>query len=185
MCENYSWHQICKNCQDLYLKPQIYKKKLDNGIDVISFYKYDEIKDLLFTKHTDLGYYIYKILANNSFKKFAEEFHTKERFVSIGIDDRVKQNYSHTAILNRSLKTYNIKPIFTKLHAQNEITYSSKSRAFRKANPRNFKFKNFKETNVILVDDIKTTGSTLLEASNLLQKHNKEIAFCLTLVDLS
>jgi len=104
LCENYSLTHICKNCQTTFLTPSFYKRTLTNNITVISFYKYEEINELLFTKHTDLGFYIYSILAQLSFQKFAKEFHTKEKYVSIGVDDTAKNGYSHTAILNHALR---------------------------------------------------------------------------------
>ena len=186
LCENYSLTQhICKSCQKQFLQPSLYTRTLGSGVKVFSFYKYDEIKPLLFTKHTDLGFHIYRLLADLSFQNFAQNFVWDQRVVSIGIDDRVKNDYSHTAILNKALKSKNIKPLFNKLHAQNSISYSGKSRAFRRANPRKFKFKNFHEDEIILVDDIITTGTTLTEAITTLQKENKSILFCLTLTDVS
>ena len=183
LCENYSLTHICKSCQTNFLTPSIYKRTLSNGITVISFYSYDDIKELLFTKHTDIGFYVYNILSKLSFKKFADEFHTKEHYVSIAIDDDPKSGYSHTAILNHALKSYNIKPLYSKLRAKSTISYSGKTRAFREQNPRDFHLKNFKSQNVILVDDIITTGTTLLEAIKILEEKKKEVAFCLTLCD--
>jgi len=183
LCENYSLTHICTPCKTNFLQPSIYKRELSNGITVISFYKYDEIKELLFTKHTDIGLYIYNTLSELSFQKFAEEFHTKEKFVSIAIDDTVKSGYSHTAILNKHLKSYNIKPLFNKLRAQNPVSYSGKSRSFRLMNPRKFKLKPFKQKSVILVDDIITTGSTLTQAIQVMHSAEKEVIFCLTLAD--
>lgn len=185
LCENYSLTHVCPSCKTNFLHPSLYTRKLSNGIPVISFYKYNEIKELLFTKHTDLGFYVYNTLAELSFKKFAKEFHTKEKYVSIGVDDTVKSGYSHTAILNRHLKSYNIKPLFHKLRAQNPVSYSGKSRSFRVTNPRDFALKKFREKNVILVDDIVTTGTTLSEAIKILQGQKKEVSFCLTLTDVS
>jgi len=185
LCENYSLTHICSQCKHTFLTPSIYKRTLDNNIDVISFYKYEDIKELLFTKHTDLGFYIYKILADLSFKKFAQEFHTKEKYVSIGVDDTIKSGYSHTAILNNALTTYNIKPLFNKLQARNKVSYSGKSKEFRMHNPRNFKLKKLKQNDIILVDDIITTGTTLTQAIALLKKNNKSVVFCLTLTDVS
>lgn len=182
LCEELSFTHICQTCQNNFLKPQIYKRKIQN-IEVISFYKYDDIKELLHTKHTELGYYIFNILAKNSFKKFAHEFHTKEIYNSIAIDDHTRNGYSHTAILNNSLKTYNIKPLHNKLHAKNKITYSSQTKAYRLSNPRKFQYKEDKLNNIILVDDIVTTGTTLSEAIKLIG--NKKIAFCMSLTDLS
>ena len=60
MCENLTFSHICNPCQKLFLTPSLYKRKLPNNIEVISFYKYDEIKSLLHTKHTDLGYLTHK-----------------------------------------------------------------------------------------------------------------------------
>ena len=185
MCENLALSHICKSCQELFLSPSIYKRQLSNGIQVISFYKYSEIKDLLHTKHTDLGYHIYNILAKLSFKKFASEFPIKEDIVSIAIDDNVKSGYSHTAILNAALKSSNIRPLYSKLRAKNNISYSGKDRAFRASNPRNFELQNFKQKNLILVDDVVTTGSTLSEAISLLQRENKNIYLALTLCDVA
>jgi competence protein ComFC len=186
LCENYSLTQhICKECRHNFLQPSIYKRTLPNGIEVISFYKYTDIKELLFTKHTDLGFHIYKLLAKLSFKKFAQEFTFEDAVVSLGIDDILKSGYSHTAILNKVLKSRTIKPLYTKLRATSTLSYSGQSKAFREANPRNFKLKNFKMHYVILVDDIITTGTTLREASDLLTQEGKEVLFCLTLCDVS
>jgi competence protein ComFC len=183
LCESFSLSHICCTCQDRFLTPSIYKRELKNNIEVISFYKYKEIKELLFTKHTDLGFYIYSILAKNSFKKFADEFEFPHAISSVAIDDNIKSGYSHTAILNKALKSKTIQPLFNKLRAKNSISYSGKSKEFRLLNPRDFELKSFTDESVILVDDIITTGSTLTQAVELLKKNNKETLFCLTLAD--
>ncbi|WP_297443573.1 phosphoribosyltransferase family protein [Sulfurimonas sp.] len=185
LCKNYSLTHICSNCQELFLTPSIYHRLLPNGTQVISFYKYEDIKELLFSKHTDLGFYIYTILAKCSFAKFANTFNTKEQYVSIGIDDNIKSGYSHTAILNKHLQSYSIEPLFNKLRATNSLSYSGQSRLFREENPRNFKLNNFKRSNVILVDDIVTTGTTLTQAIEVLHKADKKVTFCLTLCDVN
>lgn len=185
MCESFSLLHICSNCQKTFLSPSIYKRKIADNIEVISFYKYSEIKNLLHTKHTDLGYYIYSILAKNSLKKFAYEFHYPETIISIAIDDYVSDGYSHTAILNKALKSRCITPLYNKLRAKNKISYSGKSREFRELNPRTFEVKKFDAENVILVDDIITTNLTLTQAVEAMQKKNKKVIFCLTLADAS
>ena len=184
VCESLSLLHICKTCQVNFLKPSIYKRKIFNNIEVISFYKYQDIKNFLHTKHTDLGYYIYKILAQNSFRLFARDFNIDSNpTVSIAIDDNIKSSYSHTAILNKALKSSSIKPLYNKLRATNDISYSGKSREFRMKNPRNFKLNSFKENDVILVDDIITTGITLSQAISTMRANKKEVLFCLTLAD--
>ena len=182
LCESLSLTHICNSCQETFLTPSIYKRKIQN-IEVISFYKYKDIKDLLHTKHKDLGFYIYKILADNSFKKFAQEFNYDGSISSIAVDDTIDSGYSHTAILNKTLKSKNIKPLFNKLRSKNNISYSGKSREFRLLHPREFEVSDFKEKNVILVDDIITTGITLTQAIQVMKLNKKEVLFCLTLAD--
>jgi len=182
LCENFSLSHICPTCQDLYLKPSIFKRKILD-VDVISFYRYKDIKELLYTKHKNLGFYIYKILAKNSFEKFAKEFEFTNTIASIAVDDNIKSGYSHTAILNNALKSKNIKPLFNKLRAKHDISYSGKSREFRILNQRDFELKTFAQQDTILVDDIITTGSTLTQAINTLRADKKEVLFCLTLAD--
>ena len=184
LCENISLSHICFSCQELFLKPSLSKRKIAKNIEVFSFYKYQDIKDLLHTKHSDLGYYIYKVLADNSFKQFAQEFEFDTQLASIAVDDKpLEYGYSHTAILNQALKSRYINPHVNKLRAQNSVSYSGKSREFRMMHPRNFTCKTIKEESVILVDDIITTGSTLSQAIQTLHANKKEVLFCLTLAD--
>jgi competence protein ComFC len=163
--------------------PSLHKRTLENGIEVFSFYNYNFIKKLLFTKHKDLGFYIYKILAKNSFYYFSQNFTYHYNVASIPIDDNSKQNYSHTAILNNALKSKNITPLYNKLTASQQITYSGKTKEYRLSHSRKFQLKPFPHKQVILVDDIITTGSTLTQACEILQMYDKEILFCLTLSD--
>lgn len=185
ICERLSLTHICSKCQNTFLTPSIYKRKIINDIEVISFYKYSEIKDLLHTKHTDLGYYMYSILAKNSFKKFAAEFEYPHKVASIGLDDYAKEGYSHTAILNKALESKCIKPLYNKIRAKNRVSYSGKSREFRLLNPREFEVKNLKKTELIIVDDIVTTGLTFTHAIQKLEDSENKILFCLSLADAS
>lgn len=185
LCESLSLTHICFSCQKEFLAPSLYKRELSKNIQVISFYKYSEIKNLLHTKHTDIGYYVYSILAKNSFEKFAKNFEYSSTIFSIPIDDKVTSGYSHTAILNKSLKSRYINPLFNKLRAKNSVTYSGKSKEFRVLNPRDFEVKDVVKKELILVDDIITTGSTLNEAVKTLEKYDNTTLFCLTLADAS
>ena len=132
-------------------------------------------------KYHPFGSRIFEILAKNSFKKFAEVY--TEKIYSIGIDDNTKKGYSHTAILNHALKSQSITPLYKKLIAKNNITYAGKDLEFRLNNPRDFIYMGEKNIDVILVDDVVTTGTTLNEAKEILKKYDVNISFCLVLVD--
>ena len=184
MCESLSLKHICNSCQKLYLKPSLFKRHLEDGTLVLSFYKYNEIKDLLHTKHTDIGFHIYNILAQNSLKVFSDNFKFDERVATIAVDDGIESGYSHTAVLNKHLKSLYLKPRYNVLRAKNKLSYSGKSREFRLNNPRDFILNNFKEKRLILVEDVITTGSTLREAIAKMKKEDKEVLLCLTLCDV-
>ncbi len=183
LCSSWSLTHICKACQTENLQPSLYKRKIRGNIDVYSFYKYRDIEKLLHTKHTDLGFYIYSLLAKIAFERFSKNFSFEEHVASLGVDEHVKHGYSHTAILNRALKSEYIHPHFNKLKAQSKETYSGKSFQYRLLHPRRFEIKAFKEEYAILVDDIVTTGMTLTQAAEALEREGKEVLFCLTLAD--
>ncbi len=184
VCESFSLKHICKTCQKELLSPSFYQRKLLGKIPVYSFYKYQDIESLLLTKHTHIGYYIYTILAKNSFQLFAQKFEYKNKIVSLSIDDHVNHGYSHTAVLNRQLKSDMIKPLYSKIRAKKAVSYSGKDYQYRLLNPRDFRVENFNEEDVILVDDIITTGLTLSQAVLALEKKGKNVLFCLTLADV-
>ncbi len=183
VCEAFSFSHICSDCQTSLLSPILHKRKILGSIPVYSFYPYDAIETLLLMKHTDVGFYIYSLLAKNSFSKFAREWSYENKVASLGIDDHSKSGYSHTAVLNKALESSTIKPYYGKLRAQNHYKYAGKTIEERLINPRNFKTLPFKDDEVILVDDIVTTGSTLTEAVETLGMQGKKVILCLTLTD--
>lgn len=183
ICESWSFSHICSRCQDDLLTPTLHKRKILGSIPVYSFYPYDEIESLLLTKHTDIGYYIYSILAARSFAEFAKEWSYEGDVASVGIDDHARRGYSHTAILNRALRSPAITPYYGKLRASKQHKFAGKSVEERMMNPREFLYEPFCEEEVILVDDIVTTGLTLTEASETLHAQGKKVILCLTLTD--
>lgn len=183
VCESWSFSHICSACQNNLLTPRLHKRKILGSIPVYSFFPYSEIEPLLLTKHTDIGYYVYTILARCSLGAFAQTWEYGYGVASIGIDDDPKSGYSHTAVLNRALKSPTIKPRYGKLRAQNHHKYAGKSVEERLLNPRQFAYRPFAEEEVILVDDIVTTGTTLSEAAEVLHAHGKKVILCLTLAD--
>ncbi len=183
MCEKFSFSHICKACQKEHLSPKLYTREILDKIPVYSFYRYSDIEELLLSKHTNIGFYMYNILGKIAFKKFADNFYFDDIVASVAVDDNVKHGYSHTAILNNHLTCKSIKPRYNILKARSSQTYSGKSYQYRLEHSRNFTCKEFEEDYVILVDDIITTGLTLTQAVNALHVKDKEVLFCLCLAD--
>ena len=185
LCSSWSIAEhLCASCQKEFLTPKITHEKFYKDIELISFYSYKDIEQLLKLKHTPLGYHIYKLLAKLTFKKFVQNFESQTIFKSIAIDENVKSGYSHTAILNNALKCPTIKPSFNKLRQKNDLHYSEHNLEWRKEHPRDFYLKGFKGNSIILVDDIKTTGLTLKSAIDILEESKKEVQFVMTLADV-
>jgi len=64
------------------------------------------------------------------------------------------------------------------------VNYSGRSLQFRLEHPRDFVYKGKSNIDVILVDDIITTGITLQEAQKVLMSHGINVLFALTLADV-
>lgn len=183
LCKKISLPHICNACQQSFLKPTLSTRLIGDDFKVFSFYKYHDIASLLKTKHTHIGASVYKILANNAMKKFAENFSFENSVYAIGIDDHSKHGYAHTAILTKALKSDVIVPLFNKLRAENDVRYSTKSLAYRLKTPRGFSYHDSGQKDIILVDDILTTGTTILEAKKAIEKSLSIPLFALTLAD--
>jgi competence protein ComFC len=182
-CENLSLKAICKTCQTNLLKPSFYKRELEDGFFVFSFYRYEDIKELLNAKYQFYGDRIYNILAKLSFKKFAKNFEFDSQLTAIPIDDHTRHEFSQSAILTFHLKSKYLKPKYAKLKATNIIKYAGKSLEFRQKNKRDFRYTGKQNLKVVIVDDLITTGLTILEAKETLEKNNCEVLFALTLSD--
>ncbi len=183
VCEKFSFSHMCASCQSSFLLPDPQVRELESGLKVLSFFPYDEVDFLLKTKHSYLGHYIYSILANTSMKAFAQAFKYDTKLSIIPVDDKAKDSYAHTAVLAKSLKSSKLRPSYASLHSQNDISYSGQNLAFRKVNPRDFKLLKRPQHDVILVDDIITSGTTLLEAETFLQTQNIQTIMAVTLAD--
>lgn len=184
-CSKLSISIICETCMNQLFKPTIGTRTIGT-LDVISFYKYATLESLLLSKHKPEGYRIYKALAKMTMKPFIEEFvESDDRVVYIiGIDEYVKSGYAHVALLTHAMKTKTSKPLHATLMAQNRVNYSGKNLQFRLANPRNFIYTGKSNIDVIVVDDIITTGITLQEAQKVLIQSGVNVLFALTLADV-
>jgi competence protein ComFC len=165
------------------LEPNFYKRELEDDFFVYSFYQYEDIKELLNTKYQFYGDRVYDILAKLSFEKFAKNFEFDSKLTAIPIDDHTRHEFSQSAILAFNLKSKYLKPKYAKLKATNIIKYAGKSLEFRQKNKRIFKYTGEQNLKVVLVDDLITTGLTILEAKETLEQNNCEVLFALTLSD--
>ena len=181
-CENLSLQIICKACQQNLLTPSFHKRELEKDFYNYSFYSFSEIEDFITSKYYFHGDRVFNILASLSFKKFALNFDFNELVYSIGIDEHTRHEFSQTAILSKHLKSKNIKPIYNQLKATNIIKYAGHDLEFRKKNKRKFTTE-LTNKKLILVDDLITTGTTILEAKKFLESKNNEVLFSLTLAD--
>jgi len=179
-----SWKTFCLECQIKLLKPSI-SKRVINSLEVYSFFGYQHIEDLLLTKHTTQGYIIYKALAKMTLKPFIQNFSTNisDKVYIIGIDEVIKNGYSHVALLTHQMKAKNIQILHSKLIAKNRINYSGKTLEYRLSNSREFIYKGLSNIEAILVDDIITTGTTLKEAQKVLVENGVKVLFALTLAN--
>lgn len=177
LCSGFSFDVICKKCQKRYLQPKIRKK--DN---IVSFYDYETIEHLIKYKYHKFGNRVFKILAQNSLKYLAGEI--KESFYVIPVDDKTKKGFSHTAVLAHEMKTEFIKPLYRSLLSSSNVQYAGKSLEFRLKNPRNFIYKGKSGIDVILIDDIATTGLTLNEAKECLLENGVNVVLSAVLANL-
>ncbi len=182
-CQKLSIPLICNVCQENLLESTFHKRELTKDFFVYSFYPYDEVKELLNTKYEFYGDRIFKILGLLSFNKFALNFNFKHSVFAIPIDDHTRHNFSQTAILAKKLESKYITPIFNTLKATSIVKYAGKDLEFRTKNKRQFKYTGKKKIQVILVDDLVTTGTTILEAKKILEQNQCEVLFALTISD--
>ena len=182
-CETLSLSIICKQCQKTLLKPSLFKRELNEELIIYSFYPYEELEELLQSKYKFHGDPVLNILAQLSFAQFARAFYYSNEVLALPIDDHIRDDYSHSAILAKHLKSQSIKPIYNELHSQSRVKYAGKDLKYRQKHPRKFELRSLKDQNIILVDDIVTTGTTLLEAQKVCEKEGNTTLFALCLAD--
>jgi len=184
-CHKLSIKTFCFACQTTLLQPSVTHRQV-GLLDVYSFFNYQHIEDLLLTKHTPQGFKIYGALASLTFTPFIQTFLQEDsREVHIiGIDEHIKSGYSHVALLSHAMKHPKAKIHHAKLLSKSSISYAGKSLQYRLENPRLFEYKGVSNIEAILIDDIITTGTTLKEAHNILEKKGVHVLFALTLADV-
>jgi len=184
-CSKLSLDILCKNCRETLFVPTV-KTRTVGTLDVISFFRYATLESLLHTKHKPEGYRIFKALGKLFFRPFIEEFVENDdgAVYIVGIDEYVKNGYSHVSLLTRAMRYKQARPLHASLLARNRVNYSGKPLQYRLDNPRDFVYNGRKHIDVILVDDIITTGITLQEAQKILAEQGVNVLFALTLADV-
>ena len=183
LCHNLSFSLICTACRHTYLQPTPSIRMLDAGFRVYSFYRYHEIAPILKRKHTYIGAALYRMLAAHAFDAFKSAFAFPLPVGIVPVDDHTKNGYAHTAIIARGLQTDMLRPCYRSLRARNDIRYAGKTLTYRKRHPRGFRYDCKRYENVIIVDDIVTTGTTISEAREVIEKVGATPIFAITLAD--
>ena len=183
LCGKWSWKVLCPSCLKwLKITPQ--KREL-GGLVVYSFYDFDEVRECLHSKYAPIGSKVMTLLAQKAALYLAGHRELKGLGLSgVALDDEPKEGYSHTAIIARAFKMAGIVPVIGALRATHSVKYAGKSLEFRQQNPRGFCFDSSKKIeSAVLIDDLVTTGSTMLEAKKVLEREGVEVAFGLSLSD--
>jgi competence protein ComFC len=166
------------------LTPEIHRRKFGT-LEVVSLFGYKSIESFLLTKHTPAGYRIYKYFGDNFAVPFIQEFaeNIYKSVTLVGIDESIDSGYSHSALLMRSAGHPMIKVAHGKLLSRNNVKYAGKTLEYRLQHPRDFRYTGKSGIDIILVDDIVTTGTTLQEAQKVLAHNKVNVLFALTLAD--
>lgn len=113
---------------------------------------------------------------------FLKAFDFPKGAYGVPIDDHVRHGYAHSAVLAKELESV-LKPLYKSLRAQNNQTYSGQKLAFRQTHKRDFISTCKEGMDVVLIDDIVTTGTTLQEAQKVLEQVGVNVLFALVLAD--
>lgn len=161
---------------------------LDSGVrlvdemSVYSFYALSEIEFLIHFKYRLIGSRVFALLSKRAGEYFFSQAGSPHGVCGVGIDDRIQGGYSHTGVIMHGFKSCGIRPQYGALKAKNEISYAGKSLDFRLSNPKGFQ-SHLSGRDIVLFDDVITTGTTLKEAKNLLQAQGNRVLFAITLCD--
>lgn len=182
-CGRFSFKILCKDCLELVVLGLTCRDL--QGFRVYGFFEYASVAELLHAKYAVVGNKIYNALAKLALEYLKTQLKVPYNAYSIGIDDRIsKQGYAHNAIFLNHLKEVGLKPMYRTLYASNSVSYAGKTLEFREKNPRNFVLKRaVKGRQIVLVDDIVTSGLTLLEAKECLESNGAKVLHAFVLAD--
>jgi competence protein ComFC len=187
LCHRISLRVVCPSCQSRWLTPHIHRRQI-GSLEIVSLFGYSQIEPLLLTKHTPVGYRVFRFFGREFVAPFLETFARQdsatEPVAVIGVDEQPSfGGYAHIALLTRPIRH----PLLTVRHgrllARTPVHYAGKDLAYRLDHPRRMTYRPAKPASVILVDDIVTTGLTLQESAYAVASSGKNVLFALTLAD--
>ena len=183
-CQKFSATVVCPSCAGRLFRPTVSRRTV-GSLEVVSLFHYSAIEPFLLTKHTPLGHRIYRFFGRDYVAPFLEAYRREERksYGVIGVDEHVGYGYAHAALLTRAVRHPDISVHHSVLLARNRVNYAGKTLQYRLDHPRDFRYTGPKNREVVLVDDIVTTGMTLQEATRELRRHQVDVLFALTLAD--
>jgi len=155
-------------------------------LEVVSLFGYSAVSPLLLTKHTPVGYRIYRYLGRRYVAPLVRDLlaaTSEEEPTVVAIDEDVRHGYAHTAQLIRPLHRIGVGVHHGALRARNRVHYAGKTLAYRLSHPRDFVTTLGPDRSVILVDDIVTTGVTLQEAQRVLEAAGNRVLMAVTVAD--
>lgn len=181
-CSKQGEGYICSSCFKSFKNSirleKIYNKSYDYLV-YLDRYKLYTRKNILAMKFSEKSYFVdffvEIIYKSNEIVSFLKNF---EYIIPVPMQKskKLERGYNQTELLAISIsKKLNIKCDYKSLIKTKEnITQSLLLKEYRWENVKNvfeiLNIKNIKDKKIILVDDIYTTGATVLECSNILKK---------------
>ena len=195
-CGAFSLRLFCASCARTLSQNRLNARVVEDFV-VFYYYGYSEVKNLILSKHHLHGSAVLSHLAKFSLAKFPNEFKAfldenlpnlmreipNFKFQAVPLDDDISSGFSHTAVLARALKSREITPAYGVIKAQNKVKYAGQSLEFRLKHRRDYKITKEPKFPVILVDDIVTTGLSMLEAREVLKRAGFRVVFGIVLAN--
>ncbi len=180
ICAKFCFGVLCEGCLDsIPLTPQ---KRTIKGIPIYSFFRYDDVDFLLNSKYHIIGSRVISHLAKIASDSFFSQGSYFDGISGVGIDDYVRSFYSHTGVILKHFARNGIKPLYGELRARNNVSYAGKSLAYRQAHKRDLRF-SAKVRDIMIVDDIITTGTSFSEAIDVCTNAGAKVHFGIALCD--
>ena len=183
---------ICVVCQKPSIKGKTHKlcenKYLPQQFCSIFLYKDVVRKCIRNAKYSSKAFYPLKKLTDEALRIFSQRGYTLNNYVVVPVPLNKKREksrgFNQAEIISKNISSKLKLPLETKVLKRKKATESQylMSKAGRKENMKNaFLAKNCVNKKILLVDDICTTGSTLINCSKALLKSGAEQVFCFTL----